>query len=171
MYYGKRQLILTCLAAVLAGILLHFLYGALPNAATALVSPVRESLWEHGKLIFWPYLAAALLLNRGRPGGVRPWLLVLPFLCLGMCLLGWLYHIILGGEALWVDLALYILLMAAGFWLPTRSSGPFQGAKWLLPIAGCIVLAVLFALFTLWPPERIWFTDLSGACTWVEMPC
>ncbi len=171
MYYGKRNLILTCLAAILAGTLLHFLYEALPNAATALFSPVNESLWEHGKLVFWPYLAGALLLNRGRPGGTRPWLLTLPFLCGGLWLLGWLYHIVLGGEALWVDIALYILVMAAGFWFPTRFSGPFPGVKWALPIAAVIVLGILFALFTLWPLENILFTDLSGACTWVELPC
>ncbi len=171
MYYGKRKLILTCLAAILAGYLLHFLYRALPCAAAALFSPVNESLWEHGKLIFWPFLGSAFLLNRGRPGGMRPWLLVLPLLLLGMLLAGWLYHIVLGGEARWVDLALYVLAMVAGFLAASRFSGPFSGVKWVLPVAAALGLGVLFALFTLWPPENILFTDLSGACTWVELPC
>ena len=73
MIYPKRQLILTFAAVVLAGCALHFLYGWQPNAATALFSPVNESLWEHVKLVFWPYLGAAFLLNRGRPGGIRRW--------------------------------------------------------------------------------------------------
>lgn len=66
MFYGKRALILTCLLAMLAGTGLHFLYEWLPNPVTALLSPINESLWEHIKLIYWPYLAAALWLNRGR---------------------------------------------------------------------------------------------------------
>ena len=105
MIYPKRQLILTCIAAILAGCVLHFLYQWLPNAVTALFSPVNESLWEHVKLVFWPFLGAALILNRDRPGGMRPWLLVLPGLCALMLILGWVYHVTLGGETMWVDLA------------------------------------------------------------------
>lgn len=100
MFYGKRALILTCLLAMLAGTGLHFLYEWLPNPVTALLSPINESLWEHIKLIYWPYLAAALWLNRGRPGGIRPWLLALPIMSGLMLLLGYLYHIVLG-EKLW----------------------------------------------------------------------
>ena len=52
MIYPKRQLIVTWLAAILAGCALHFLYEWLPSAITALFSPVNESLWEHVKLVF-----------------------------------------------------------------------------------------------------------------------
>lgn len=171
MIYPKRQLILTFIAVVLAGCALHFLYGWLPNAATALFSPVNESLWEHVKLIFWPYLGAALLLNRGRPGGVRPWLLVLPLLCALVLILGWVYHITLGGEAMWVDIAIYILVMALGFWLPTRFSGPFKGVKWMLPILVTVLLALLIGWFTLYPPEGLLFRDLAAVGSWLPLPC
>lgn len=171
MYYGKKALLWTCLVTMLLGAGLHFLYSAVPGAITALLSPVNESLWEHGKIIFWPYLLAAVWLNRGRPGGIRPWLLALPLMCLLMLLLGYWYHITLGGEAMWVDLVLYVLIMALGFWLPTRFSGPFQGVKWMLPGAAVLVLGVLIALFTLWPPEHILFADLSGASAWFQIPC
>ena len=113
-YYGTKTLLLTCLATMLVGSALHFLYSSVPGAVTALFSPVNESLWEHVKIIFWPYLLAAAWLNRGRPGGIRPWLLALPLMCLVMLLLGYLYHITLGGEAMWVDLAIYVLVMVLG---------------------------------------------------------
>lgn len=171
MFYPKRQLILTCIATMLAGCVLHFLYHWWPNPVTALVSPVNESLWEHVKLVFWPYLAAALILNRDRPGGVRPWLLTLPLLCGITLLLGWLYHVTLGGEALWVDLALYAAVMVLGFWLPTRFSGPFRGARWAFPIVLTAVLGCLILLFTLWPPELPLFADLSLAGAWYQLPC
>ena len=171
MFYPKRQLILTCIATMLAGCVLHFLYHWWPNPVTALVSPVNESLWEHVKLVFWPYLAAALILNRDRPGGVRPWLLTLPLLCGITLLLGWLYHVTLGGEALWVDLALYAAVMVLGFWLPTRFSGPFRGARWLLPILAAAILALLIAWFTVRPPEALLFRDLSAVGSWLPLPC
>ena len=107
MFYPKRQLTVTWIAAILAGCVLHFLYGWWPNALTALFSPVNESLWEHVKLVFWPFLGAALVLNRDRPGGTRPWLLVLPLLCALMLALGWVYHVMLGGEAIWISPSIF----------------------------------------------------------------
>lgn len=171
MFYPKRQLILTWLAAVLAGCILHFLYQWLPNVLTSVFSPVNESLWEHVKLIFWPYLCAALILNRGRPGGARPWLLTLPLLCLLMLVLGWIYHITLGGEAMWVDIVLYAAVMLLGFWLPTRFSGPFEGVKWVLPILAAAILAILIGWFTLYPPEGLLFRDLAATGSWLPLPC
>ena len=170
-YYGKKLLVGTCLVTILLGSALHFLYSYLPGVVTALLSPINESLWEHVKIIYWPYLLAALWLNRGRPGGNRPWFLCLPILCGLMLLLGYLYHIVLGGEAMWVDIAIYVLVMGLGFWLPTQWAGPFQGVKWMIPVAAVFVLGVLFAVFTLWPPEHILFVDLSSASAWFQIPC
>jgi hypothetical protein len=120
-------------------------------------------------LIFWPYLSAALLLNRGRPGGIRPWLLVLPIISTGMLLLGYGYHILLGGEAVAVDIGIYIAMMALGFWLPTRFSGPFSGGKWTLPLVLTVGLGLLVVLFTVEPPEGLLFADLSQASAWLRL--
>lgn len=171
MFYPKRQLIITWLAALLAGFVLHFLYQWQPNAVTALFAPVNESLWEHVKLIFWPFLGAALILNQGRPGGIRPWLLVLPLLCALLLALGWVYNVTLGGEALWVNIAIYMLVMTLGFWLATRFSGPFKGVKWMLPIAAVIALALMIGWFTLYPPELPLFRDLATVGAWLYLPC
>lgn len=170
-YYGKRQLILTWIAAVLAGTALHFLYSWQPNAVTALFSPICESLWEHSKIVFWPYLLAALWLNWERPGGIRPWLLALPLMVAGMLVLGFGYHVLAGGGALWVDIVLYLAVMAFGFWLPGRFSGPFNGVRWAIPVALTVLLGLLLGLFTLWPPEHVLFADLSVAGAWLPLPC
>lgn len=100
MVYGKKQIGLAFLLTALAGCLLHGLYALWPNAFTALVSPIWESLWEHLKILVWPYLAAALVLTWNRPTGIRPWLLSLLLMCAGMLGAGYLYHIVLGGELL-----------------------------------------------------------------------
>lgn len=171
MFYPKRQLILTWIAALLAGCVLHFVYGWWPNAVTALFSPVNESLWEHVKLVFWPFLGAALALNRDRPGGTRPWLLALPLLCALVLGLGWVYHVTLGGEAMWVDIAIFMLIMALGFWFATRFSGPFKGFQWILPILAAAALALLISWFTLYPPEGLLFRDLAAVGSWLPLPC
>ena len=55
------------LAAAAAAVLLRGLAAALPCPATEVLSPINESPWELGKLVFWPYLTAALLLWRLEP--------------------------------------------------------------------------------------------------------
>ena len=49
--------------ATLAGSCLHFVHDLFPSPVTALFSPVNESLWEHLKILFWPYLVSILLLS------------------------------------------------------------------------------------------------------------
>lgn len=66
-----KKLLTAFVVTTLAGACLHFLYVLLPNPVTALLAPVNESLWEHLKIFFWPYLAAALLLTRGGERGCR----------------------------------------------------------------------------------------------------
>lgn len=162
MVYGKKQLFLAFLCTAVLGSGLHFLYSLFPNPATALFSPVNESLWEHLKILFWPYLGAAFLLCWNRPTGVRPWLMTLLLLCGLMLAVGFWYHIRLGGHALWADIVLYLALLGLGFWLPTRLSGPFRGWSWAAPAVAAALLGVLLVLFTFFPPHGILFVDLSG---------
>ena len=171
LFYSKRSLILTFLATVLAGVCLHFLHSTFPNPITALFGPVNESLWEHCKLVFWPGLAAALWLTRGRPGALRPWLLILPIQCVLLLVMGYSYHILLGGKNLGVDILIYLLVMAFGFAAAPRFSGPFNGCKWLLPALAAAILASLLLFFTLYPPDHVLFADLSGVPAWHQIPC
>lgn len=161
MVYGKKQLILAFVLTVLAGSGLHFVYGLCPNGVTALFSPVNESIWEHGKILFWPYLAAAVWLTWGRPTGLCPWLLVGVGICLLMFGIGYLIHVVLGWESLAADLVLYVALLALGFWLPTRISGPFSGLRWRLPALLAAVLVLAMVWFTFHPPQGALFADLS----------
>ena len=137
----SKSALLLFVVATLAGACLHFVYALFPNAVTACFSPVQESLWEHLKLLYWPYLAASLLLARNEGWDtLRVRALTLLLCCAAALAAGWLYHIILGGEALFFDVALYVLTMAAAFLLPAcsgsfRSPGEDFGCCWPLPWA------------------------------------
>ncbi|MFR5422575.1 MAG: DUF6512 family protein [Oscillospiraceae bacterium] len=101
----KRHWLLTALGAILAGAGLHFLWQALPNPLFALISPVNESVWEHLKLLYWPMLAAALVLARG-PRRIAVWAGFFPAIVLQPVFLLALYYGLraLGVQGLAVDL-------------------------------------------------------------------
>ena len=90
-----------------------------------------------------------------------PWLLSLVILCPLMLVLGLLLHAALALHALWLDIALYLGLMAFGFWFPVRFSGPFRGWRWRIPAILAFLLGALILLFTFFPPAGVLFADLS----------
>lgn len=170
---STKKLLFTYLAAAGLGVLLHFLYSWLPNPALALISPVRESVWEHVKLLYFPMLGAALLLGRGGAGTSRaPWLLSTVLVCAALLGAGYLYHIVLRGESLYADLALYFVLLAVGFLLPRllwplcEWPGTDKAAVFLAALLGALIV-----WFTFFPPMTALFADLSGAVrTFLTIP-
>lgn len=160
----------TFAAALVLGVLLHFLHDWLPGPVTALISPVRESLWEHLKILFIPLLLAGLFLGGAREAA--PWLAANLLVCAATLLISWVYHVALGEEALIFDLVLYAAMMLAGFLLP-RVLWPLSG--WPGVGAACailtVLLAVLLTVFTWTPPDSVLFADLSGGIrTFLRIP-
>lgn len=166
---GIQQVILF-LAATLAGVGVHFLYHFAPVWPIALLAPVRESLWEHVKLLLWPSLAAAgyLRVRYGQP--LQPRLAATLVSCAILLALSYGYHILLGGEEAAVDIGLYVVLMAACFLLPRWLHGIPEWV-WQATIPLTILLVGLVVLFTFLPPPGLLFTDLGGANTWSRIIC
>lgn len=153
-----------------AGACLHFLYDLCPNLLTALISPVNESLWEHVKILFWPCLAAALLCRRDREA-LPPRLAALLLSCAAMLAVGWSYHVLLGGTALAFDIGLYVALTAVCFFLPCVKEKPLGSGRPALWTLLALLLGAALVVFTFFPPDNILFYDLSGAKTWLRIPC
>lgn len=168
----SRRILPVFVLAVVGGTLLHFVYELFPNPVCALFSPVCESLWEHLKILYWPFLLALLFLTRGGEKGCRaPWLLSLLVICGLMLGAGYFYHIGLGGDSMFFDIGLYVILMALGFLLPRLfwplgKAGWWSGLLWVLTI----LLGAAILLFTTFPPRGLLFADLSAARTWVTIP-
>ncbi len=167
----SRGVLLTFAAATIAGACLHFVYDLLPNAVTAVFSPVNESIWEHLKLLFWPLLVVALRHTRGAGREERgPWALAILAAEGGMLLLGYGYHVLLGGESVAVSIGIYVLMMALAFFLAGRMSRPAVCARGELLSFLVLVLGCCIVLFTFLPPDHILFVDFSCRNTWSTIP-
>ncbi len=158
----RKKWLLSYGLTALAGTALHFVYDWWPNALTALLAPVNESVWEHLKLFYWPYLVSAWLLVRHQRDPWQAWgghlaaLPAMPLLVLGA------YYALTAGFAVgadWVNIALYYLVLAAGFaiaWHIGSSAVAARLAHWLLlPVA---LLGLGLVLFTFDPPQLPVFT-------------
>ena len=153
----KKRYILTFVLTALAGTGLHFLYDLWPVPIVGLFAPVNESVWEHLKLLYWPFLAAGFFLARKQNDRVRVWSSLLAAqLVMPLALLG-VYYLLLGGfgvQSLAVDVTLYYLALALGFWLSAQISRKNFSTAW----AGILVILVglygaALILFTLAPPD------------------
>lgn len=154
---------------VLAGMGLHFLFTLWPSILTEFIAPVNESLWEHVKLIFWPYLLAGLYLTSIGTWKRAPWLLTLLLTCGLLLLGGWFLHMTLGLDALKLDISLYFVLMGLAFFLPSVLP---LGEKWSGLLTGAVILLVgLIICWTIQPPNMTLFHDLSLADTFLRLPC
>lgn len=153
----KRRFVLAFFLTAAVGTAMHFAYDWLPIPLVGLFAPVNESVWEHLKLLFWPYLAAAFLLTRSQAEKHRAWCgFLLAQLAMPLFLLG-VYYLLLGGfsvSSLALDVGLYYVSLALGFWLAWRLQGSEKGAAWsgiLVILAGLYGAALV--LFTMAPPD------------------
>lgn len=153
----KKRYVLAFFVAALVGTGLHFLYPLLPVPVVGLFAPVSESVWEHLKLLYWPFLAVSFFLCRRADDAPAAWsgpllaLLVMPVFLLGV------YYTLLDGfdvQSLWVDISLYYLTLALGTIVSYRVT---KSGK-LGYLAGVLVIGVglygaCLVLFTMAPPE------------------
>ena len=153
----KKRFVLVFLITALVGTGLHFLYTLWPVPLVGLFVPVNESVWEHLKLLYWPFLLAAVLLTRTMKGRLRAWSAFLASLLLQPIVLTALFYLLrsgLGFQSLFLDILLYYAVLAAGFWaaFALYGSGAAERSLGLL-----IVLSALYGVslmvFTLAAPN------------------
>ena len=64
----KGRWFLAFLLTAFAGSALHFAYDLCPSPLVGLFCPVSESVWEHLKLLYAPFLVCGFVLNRKADG-------------------------------------------------------------------------------------------------------
>ena len=127
----------------LIGTGLHFLYDWMPFQLVGMIAPVNESVWEHLKLLFWPFLLACPFLARQGRTPQRGWgacfagMLLMPALLLGI------YYPLRAGFGVQTEgmpIVLYYLVLASGFWFTVRLSDCAALERW----AGVLLMGVGF---------------------------
>ena len=166
-----KQVLLLYGAALLLGVACHGLFGLRPCLLTAIFSPVRESIWEHMKLLYHPLLWTAWRLGKRDQSVFAVRLYAMVASCLLLLPAGYVLRCVLQVESLAADLALYGVLMAAGFLLPRLlwplGDRPAAG-KLAVPLAAA--LWVLLVWFSLDPPEGVLFAGGEAVRTFFRIP-
>ena len=158
----KKPLLWAFVLSSLAGTAMHFAYNVLPIPLVGLLAPVSESVWEHLKLLYWPFLVASALMARRKADPLRWWSGALAALLLQPLVLTGVYYLLktgFGVESLWVDITLYYAVMALGFFTAYRLDRTCRA----MPFVGLlIVLAAVYGVslmaFSLAAPSLPIFT-------------
>jgi hypothetical protein len=153
----KKRFLIAWLITGLVGSGLHFLYDLCPAPLISLIAPVSESVWEHLKLLYWPFLGASAILAHTTKDRPRAWSAFLASLLLQPLVLTALYYLMRNGfgvESVFADILLYFLVLAGGFYLSFRLYGSGTAER-LLGVL--IVLAAIYGVslmvFTLAAPN------------------
>ena len=142
------------------GTLLHFTYDlSTQNLAVALFSAVNESVWEHMKLFFFPVVFFALIeyFFWGKQNK-HFWSIKLRGVVLGIVLNIVLYYLISGAfgiSALWVDVALFYVIIAVVFLYETymfKKQRDVKISERTALILFCVI-ALCFVIFTFLTPQ------------------
>ncbi len=168
---GRRtlQLITAAGGAVLSfglASLLHFVYdwsGGL--RFTALLASVNESVWEHIKILLWPYLLWSFAvyyilrpdsrrLIAARTAGAYT------IAVLTICFF-YIYTGILGRNVAWVDISAAALWLLAGEIVSLRILNGRWATReyYLISVAALVLLVVMLLCFTVSPPRLGLFAD------------
>ena len=116
----KRFCIIGAIITIILGVISHFVYEwSGKNFFVGLFFPVNESTWEHMKLLFFPMLFYALLAGKlveeeyscimnAMFTGILAGLLLIPVLF-------YTYTGVLGFNADWLNIALYVISVAGAY--------------------------------------------------------
>lgn len=157
-YAFRRKDIPYLLPTMILGTLNHFLYDFTEqNPFAALIAPINESVWEHMKLLFFPFLLFSLIeyaIRRpnaacffgARFAGIWIGMLAVIFLFYG-------YSGILGLDLPVLDILLFYVGVLAAYAASARFGKTFCHKDLLTIFLWWTATTLLFFLFTCFPPE------------------
>lgn len=153
----RKRFAIAFLVTALAGTGLHFLYTVWPVPLVGLFAPVSESVWEHLKLLYWPFLVAAAVLVHTMKSRLRAWSGFLASLLIQPLILTALYYLLRSGfgfTSLALDILLYYAVLGAGFFAAFELYGTGAAERSLgLLIVLAAIYGVSLMVFTLASPN------------------
>lgn len=143
---------------VLAGMLNHFLYEWTGSALAALSCPVNESVWEHLKLLFFPFLVWCVwnyLLKKPKPA---PYFYYCGIsVACGMAsiiVLFYTYTGCLGKNFFVLDILIFLIGILVSLRVVHKAERHFYAVPSITVIyGGWAALVMCFFVFTCYPPD------------------
>ncbi len=141
------------------GTLLHFVYDwTNQSSIVAIFGAINESVWEHGKLAFWPLAFYFLLQALQRKlswkdaavgAAVACWSAVIT-----MIMLFYTYTGATGLESLVVDIGIFFFVTFIGLLFGKRAAAKpgKSAATYLFAAAAFLILFIAYLIFTFAPP-------------------
>ena len=149
----------------LFGTILHFLYEWLGEPSwIAPFSGINESTWEHMKLLFWPMLIFAAFQAVFFRGEKSFACIKLRGILLGITLIPitfYTYNGVIGKSPDWINIAIFFISAAAAYIYEAKlfKKGDIKCLHPRGAILALSVLALMFILFTFYPPALEIFKD------------
>lgn len=163
-----KQEVAGVIAVSIIGTLLHFVFALSgQNGFVALFAPVNESIWEHLKLLWFPYVAFALLqcFLPGEKNKASFWASKTVGAFAGTLFIATFFYTYSGalGKTITVlDILSFYLGVLTAFsidYILYRSARPATRVACAFGIAALVVMSVLFFVFTYYPPQIPLFED------------
>ena len=155
----KTAEIVSFIIASILGVIFHFVYNWSGQIRIlGFFVPVNESIWEHLKLIFYPIIIVSLA--EYWIGNIRSE----NFLCiktrsiwvgmLSTVILFYTYSGVLGQVKDWINILIYFIAMGMAYCFSYRRLAQLKPTKStpVLCIISLTVVAILFKIFSLYPP-------------------
>lgn len=149
------------------GVLNHFLYSwSGDNPIVGTFTPINESIWEHLKLLFFPFMLytfAEFVLSKKHVSGFL-FSRFLGVLC-GMIFIPtafYCYTFLLGRDLLVLDILIFIAAVALSLKISAKRIDSQSDAYDFLNLSGLILfigVTALFIGFTFYPPNTPLFDD------------
>ncbi len=149
----------------IGGTLLHFLYDWTDKSIyIASFSGVNESTWEHIKLLFFPLFIFAIIQSRFFKDRSDFWCVKLIGTIIGMLAIPtifYTYNGAFGKSPDWLNITIFFVSAAIVFLLEARlfKRNSIKCTSPMLPFAIFILIAILFGIFTFYPPKIPLFQD------------
>ncbi|MBU7043212.1 MAG: hypothetical protein HXS47_06435 [Theionarchaea archaeon] len=151
---------------IIAGSFFHFLYELSGSwAPVGIIAAVNESVWEHLKLGFWPASMYSLIeypvLTKNTENFIMGRTACIVSIPLSIVILFYMYTGILGQNYFILDIVIFIVSVIVGGIISYRimiSTKSLSAWNWVA-IVCIVILAVLFGVFTFYPPHIFLFQD------------
>lgn len=160
----QKSVRLLAVFCIIAGFLLHFAFEwSKHSPIVALFAPINESVWEHEKLLFYPFFAGVWFFAYRK--GITPW----TFACIisaaaGLLLIPCAYYTYtgaLGIQADWLNIVIFIIAVLFSCVLLYKKLEAAPPPAFLSALSGLLLLLLflVFITFTFITPKLPLFQD------------